>query len=301
MNEPIFIMMVGLPASGKSTKAIELALTYNAKVHSSDAIREELSGDVNNQDLNDVVFSTLHARVKAELLIGRNVIYDATNLNYKRRMSFLQQLNKIPCRKECHVMAVPFEICTERNELRNRVVPAHAMEKMYRSFNIPYWYEGWDDIVICDESYCGLYGSPYDWAYGMRRFDQKNPHHALTLGEHCAKTFKNALAISEDACIAIAALIHDCGKPFAKSFTNRDGEKTPTAHYYDHQNVGAYDNLFFDYPANKLDISVLIQWHMRPYLAWDVSEKSKEKDRKLLGDELFDRIMLLHECDVAAH
>lgn len=47
MNKPTFTMMVGLPGSGKSTYAKELADRTNAKLCSSDAIREELTGDIN--------------------------------------------------------------------------------------------------------------------------------------------------------------------------------------------------------------------------------------------------------------
>ena len=42
---PIFTMLVGLPASGKSTYAQELAKEYNSTVFSSDALRAELWGD----------------------------------------------------------------------------------------------------------------------------------------------------------------------------------------------------------------------------------------------------------------
>ena len=48
MNVPKFIMMCGLVASGKSTKAKELAKEYNATIYSSDALREEMFGDVND-------------------------------------------------------------------------------------------------------------------------------------------------------------------------------------------------------------------------------------------------------------
>ena len=54
-------------------------------------------------------------------------------------------------------------------------------------------------------------------------------------------------------------------------------------------------------PCEHLYVAQLIQWHMRPYLAWDVSEKAKQKDRKLLGEHLFNDICLLHAADVSAH
>ena len=73
-----FIMLAGLPGSGKSTYAEELVRKEGFVVHSSDKIREEL-GDVNDQSKNEQVFTILHKRIKEDLRSGKNVIYDATN------------------------------------------------------------------------------------------------------------------------------------------------------------------------------------------------------------------------------
>ena len=50
--KPMFMMMVGLPYSGKSCYAEKLKEEFNAVVHSSDAIREEILGDVQDQNNN---------------------------------------------------------------------------------------------------------------------------------------------------------------------------------------------------------------------------------------------------------
>ncbi len=95
MNVPILHMMVGLPASGKSRFAKEMTDCFGGVIYSSDKIREELSGNINNQDINNEVFNILHKRVKENLQKGINIFYDATNINYKRRMSFLKELKNI--------------------------------------------------------------------------------------------------------------------------------------------------------------------------------------------------------------
>ena len=48
MDRPVLLILCGLVASGKSTKAKELAKEYNATIYSSDALREEMFGDVND-------------------------------------------------------------------------------------------------------------------------------------------------------------------------------------------------------------------------------------------------------------
>lgn len=293
--------MCGLPGSGKSYQANKLAEQYEANIHSSDAIREELSGDVNNQDINDVVFQTLHKRIKDDLQNGQSCIYDACNISYKRRMAFLQELKNIPCEKICVLMATPYEKCLENNANRERVVSEHVIKRMYMSFDVPWDYEGWDNIIVQWDS--TTYSLPNNFYLRYKHFNQHNSHHTLTLGEHCEKvcvTLNNASAE-----LKTAGLLHDCGKPFCKTFINGKGEVTEQAHYYSHEHTGSYDSLFYREELGKSDplyIAVLIRWHMQPYF-WekDNNEKLQNKYRKLWGEELYNDIMLLHEADKAAH
>lgn len=54
--------------------------------------------------------------------------------------------------------------------------------------------------------------------------------------------------------------------------------------------------------SNKyLYIADLINWHMRPYTSRKQSEKSLRRDKKLIGEKMYEDIMKLHEADVAAH
>ncbi len=306
MNKPTFIMMVGLPCSGKSTYAKELSEKYDAVIHSSDVLREELTGDINNQDNNELVFQTLHKRIKDDLKNGKSCIYDACQVTRKSRMSFLQQLNKIPCRKICVLMATRYEFCIERGQTRDRTVPGYVIQRMYKKFDPPYWYEGWDDIqIIYEENSKNSLGYPIDWLDSVRDFNQENSHHALTLGEHCEKTWEYGY-IGEDKYLPlrIASIIHDNGKPFTKTFKNSKGEITDQAHYYSHEHIGSYNCLFYKMICNPLDVAVLIRWHMQPYF-WEKDaengEKTMNKYKKLWGSELFDNVMRLHEADKKAH
>lgn len=186
MNKPIFIMMIGLPASGKSEQAKKLAAKYDAEIFSSDALREEMFGDVNHQTNNDVLFKELHKRIRGCLTYGKSAIYDACNISYKRRMEFLKSLNKIPCEEIAVLMATPYEVCLERNAQRERKVPEYVIKRMYMNFNVPFWYEGWDDIdVVYSEDAMDYKGWDRDWIESVKDFNQDNSHHALSLGAHC--------------------------------------------------------------------------------------------------------------------
>jgi hypothetical protein len=50
-----------------------------------------------------------------------------------------------------------------------------------------------------------------------------------------------------------------------------------------------------------LYISDLIYWHMHPLMAWAESAKAEERDKKLIGEEMYDDIMHIHIADLAAH
>jgi len=307
MNKPKLIMMVGLPCSGKSTYSQELAKKYDATVFSSDALRAELFGDINEQSRNNELFVELHKRIKNCLASGKSAIYDACNHHYKERMVFLQQLNKIPCEKICVVMATPYEECIRRSSERERHVPEYVIERMYRSFDPPYWYEGWNDIQIEFSNGSCKSRSFLDWMSTVSYFNQDNSHHTLTLGQHSEKAldyiFENVRDI-DDHSIALrgAGALHDNGKCFTKTFKNSKGEITDQAHYYNHEHVGSYDVLFYNMACNILDVAVMIRWHMQPYY-WekDNNEKLHNKYRKLWGEKLYQDIMKLHEADKAAH
>ena len=145
---PVLKMIVGLPCSGKSTYVQPYIKSPHVEVFSSDTLREELFGDADHQTNNDLLFKELHKRIKDCLKLGKSAIYDATNISYKRRMAFLAELKNIPCHKECVLMATPYEVCLERNKVRDRKVPEYVIERMYKNFDVPYYYEGWDSITI---------------------------------------------------------------------------------------------------------------------------------------------------------
>ena len=306
---PVLKMIVGLPCSGKSTYVQPYTKSPYVKVFSSDALREELFGDVDHQTDNDLLFKELHKRIKDCLKSGKSAIYDATNINYKRRMAFLAELKNIPCRKECVLMATPYEVCLERNKIRDRKVPEYVIERMYKNFDTPWYYEGWDDITIkYSEDAEGSFGWSRDWAESMTTFSQDNPHHTLSLGDHCIQAHKHLNDLcNTERCPAIfdlihATLLHDCGKPSCKTFTNSKGEVTDIAHYYNHEKRGSYDSLFYTTFGNNLYRSVLIRWHMQPYY-WEKDDNIKlhNKYKKLWGETLYNDIMMLHKCDKMAH
>lgn len=299
-----FIMMIGLAGSGKSTKAKEISIKENAIILSSDELRKELFNDINNVDNNTLLFQELHKRIKENLKNGTSVIYDATNINYKKRKAFLDELKKFNCYKECYLIATPYEKCIEQNNTRDRIVPEHVIKNMYKNIFIPQYYEGWDKINIIKNYNPSEYDVHilYNGESGLNKINQDNPHHTLTIGNHCRKCMNNLEQVTDDSILLYAALFHDIGKAFTKEFKNGKGEDTDIAHYFNHHNVSAYMSLFYlNYHFDDmyiLNIVNYIQWHMQPFFM--DTEKSKSKFINLVGEEFYNNLLLLHGADKSA-
>lgn len=312
MNKlPKFIMLCGLPGTGKSTYCNQFKNKKDYIIVSSDSIREEL-GDINDQSKNNEVFKILHKRIKEALKNGYNVIQDSTNLSRKHRRHTLEQLKNIPCEKICVLFATPYEICLANNFARDRQVPEAVLERMYKNFEVPCYAEQWDDIQIVWYDYKGMPGFEYDIDVDINKWceiSHNNPHHTLSIGEHLLVAYDYMKYKTDDERLIVSALLHDCGKPDVKAFVNSKGEECDIAHYYNHESVSAYKSLFYLRnimnpewsDKDILHVSLLINLHMRPFLAYKHSDKAEAKDRRLFGDKIVDEVLILNECDKAAH
>lgn len=308
-NNPTFICLVGLPASGKTTYAYDIAYDMNAVIIDSDEYRKDLFGDEEDQSNNQKLFQVMHKTIKDCLRACKNVIFSATNLSSKRRRALLNELTKIPCKKRCVIIATPFEQCLENNRNRERKVPEDAMWKMYKSWQTPYWFEGWDDIEIKYWRNSKRSIDAVKYINLLRNFDQDNPHHTLTLGQHMIKALE--LVSNNPHCeldVYYATSLHDIGKAKCKTYVDYKNRECKHAHFYGHENVGAYDVLFFDFYTHQNDeltlaVSLLINLHMSFY-HFDRSPnpyKLHDKYRKLWGTMIYDKVATLHEADVSAH
>lgn len=119
-------------------------------------------------------------------------------------------------------------------------------------------------------------------------FDQKNPHHHLSLDEHMFWTVQYASHASVET--KLAALLHDIGKPQTQSFGADN-----IAHYYMHELRGA--DLSFEIlqrlrcSKELLETIVkLVRNHMRPPI--EPSQKSLRKFVNDLGQHWTDALEL---------
>ena len=151
-NKPLFVMMVGLPGSGKSYHARKISEETGAILFSSDNIRDELYGSEKHQGHNKEVFAELHRRLTKSIRDGKSVIYDATNLTPSARKQTLERMKRAGCEAVCVFVDTPAEECIARNKKRSRKVPERVIRRMQEKLVPPdKEKEGWDRVEIIRE------------------------------------------------------------------------------------------------------------------------------------------------------
>lgn len=307
MNKKL-IIMVGIPGSGKTVKSLEIlnCLGKDTTIRvSTDEIRGELYGDPSIQGKTKDVVALAHSRIRDGLNSHKNVIVDSTNLTIKNRKTILDY-NWDGYEKIAYIMTTSIEEAKRRNSQRDRVVPDEVIDRMISRFQVPFYEEGFDDIILdgftIEDEYDFDVSRYAELTQLMDGFNQKNPHHCYDLGTHCAKVTTSILEQNENcsgfSSIALAARIHDIGKLYTQTY---DSSKD-ICHYYNHENYGAYfmldnlDAISFGNKRDVLDVLFYINYHMLPF-TWNKDE-TKEKYRNIFGEEKYKQLLMLHESDI---
>lgn len=160
---PSFMMMMGVPGSGKSTYVKTLKENgATGEVVSRDSIVMTLGqlytpGASYTECFQKVdhreVDRMLNARLENLLGEKQNIILDMTNLIPQSR---LRHLSKVGSDYEKWVIVHQISKATmlERNELRKvegKYIPTQVLDSMYESFSMPTLAEGWDHIIVMGE------------------------------------------------------------------------------------------------------------------------------------------------------
>lgn len=308
----IINVLVGLPGAGKDYLARETANEATDVIISSDDIRAELYGSAECQDNPARVFEEMFKRTCAAVREGKQMVYyNATNLNRKRRINLIKEFkrNLGEVSVIATIVLAPFNLCLERNSMRDRVVPREAMERMYKQFTVPSRYEGFDQVDVELNYMIGEKESVINQLINARTVSQDNPHHTLSVGDHCLAARDYVIDHKEEILqdmhgsddwfkyIISAATYHDIGKPFCKTFKNAKGEETEIAHFYQHENVGAYDYLTNVPEKDSKVVALLINLHMLHYM----DEKYQERMKQLYTGRIWKALEWINKADRAAH
>lgn len=146
MSKNVLIVLGGLPASGKSTYAEMLVKSGIFQIVCPDLIREAFYGDESIQGDGKRVFETAFHDMKEYGCLGENVVFDATNIDRKRRTELVAEMRPYFDIIIFKWFDTPLSICRIRNQTRERRVPERVLEDMDRRFVEPTMDEGWDYI-----------------------------------------------------------------------------------------------------------------------------------------------------------
>ena len=292
MNRPTLILLVGIPGSGKTTYANKYIEEHPGMIHlSSDKIRKELWGDEATQGDNNEVFYRMQRRAIDGLNFGYSVIYDATNITRKDRAGIIAACPKF-AKIECHIVWAPIETCIERDAARKRTVGKEVIDRILKRFQAVYYDEGIDEIKLIWNTKEDFNPSLYlDNLISASDIPHDNPHHTLSIKEHCNEAYNYAVNKHFPSYLLMAAKYHDIGKPYVKAFVDSKGNPSGHAHYYQHQCISAW--MYYGIDKHNFFIAWLISVHMDPFLNTKYYNK--------LPAYLKKQVDLLHEADLAAH
>lgn len=139
------VLAIGLPGSGKSS----WFKRHDVVPLSSDSLRAMLFDDVREQRFQDIVFSNLRSLLKARLLARRPMNYvDATNLTPQERHHWIKLAKDYNYEVHAVFFDVPLEVCIERHQRRDRVVPEDVMRRMAAKLKPPSFEEGFAKITV---------------------------------------------------------------------------------------------------------------------------------------------------------
>lgn len=148
------IIGVGIPGSGKTTALLKLAQEYSYTYICPDNIRQELTGNAADQSKNREVWEEAYQRTADALKKGESIVFDATFANEGQRKDFIKFTKDNGAEKVQGIYAeATLELAKERNRNRERIVPEHAIDRMYESFQQypPTIEDGFDSLFTIDQ------------------------------------------------------------------------------------------------------------------------------------------------------
>ncbi|MBY0359655.1 MAG: AAA family ATPase [Candidatus Obscuribacterales bacterium] len=126
------VMLIGLPASGKSNLAQQMA-ALGFEHLCADLIRLEILGNEADQSQPGKINSIVRQRLESALAHNKRVVLDMANATRKTRRQWIEQARSHGKPIHLVVLDTPLDVCVRRNSQRSRVVPVEVIRGMYNS------------------------------------------------------------------------------------------------------------------------------------------------------------------------
>jgi predicted kinase len=131
------LILKGLPASGKSTHAKELAKDGNWKRVNKDDLRAMLDNGVHGKANERFVCAVRDLIIVEALAAHKNVVVDDTNFNPIHEENIRHLVASFKPDIEVKLIEATVEECIERNAKRANGVPEHVIRAMYNKYLKP--------------------------------------------------------------------------------------------------------------------------------------------------------------------
>ena len=131
------IILVGPPASGKSTWGKDFAQKNNMVYVSTDEIRGQIGKGEDDQSVSAAAHMIAQKRVREALTLGKNVMIDATNCDGDARRPYVKMAKE----HNAYKIAVTFEVSRDellkRNAQRKRQVSSEIIDLFLKKYSRP--------------------------------------------------------------------------------------------------------------------------------------------------------------------
>lgn len=163
MSNPICYVMVGLPASGKSTRVQAMCdMDLDVFVYSTDNYIEQcatVNGWTYDEAFSEFIepaTKNMNEMMEVAIRCRQNVIWDQTNLSTKKRSKAINRMKQAGYTVNCECFLPPenVEDITEWNRrLHSRpgkTIPEHIIANMVKTYVVPTVCEGFDSVTYYD-------------------------------------------------------------------------------------------------------------------------------------------------------
>ena len=148
MKQQYLILMIGLPGSGKSEKAAQLAKEYDAQIISTDDLRKQYVGKEGDISQDSQIFNLAYQKCRNLLASGESVIFDACNLSPTARKRVLVCCgNRYGIEKIAYILVADAWQCIEQDSKRERVCGPAVILSYAERYIPPKMSEGFTQVI----------------------------------------------------------------------------------------------------------------------------------------------------------
>lgn len=322
---------VGVVGSGKSTYAKE----QNADEVFS-ALKSPVFVNSNDNNINATIIFNDTKRKEKQLYDDKletrllnyvkehddyHVIYDATNLNRRKRRALYIKLKELNADVNTVVFLTPLFVLLERN----KTYTDFYIKQQFKSLEIPFMNVDTDTVEVARTHYCNWF-KPINFDKARRiddiilrlRYSEMedaldkvlhdehySKHHLERIDEHIELVAKESRVFFEGTddyrAMLMSAWLHDLGKAESYEWITVGDEKT--RRYINHENVScqyALNYIYFQLPKEKYDtlgerVLKIVAYHMLMFNKDEMSAKTKQ--RLGITENVFADLIFFNQMD----